>query len=42
VEAKVTGDVMDFGVAKSAFLVAKSALLKDPEGNVFALNEFTG
>jgi predicted enzyme related to lactoylglutathione lyase len=35
VEGKVTGDVMDFGVAKSAFL-------KDPEGNVIALNEFTG
>jgi catechol 2,3-dioxygenase-like lactoylglutathione lyase family enzyme len=35
VEGKATGDVMDFGVAKSAFL-------KDPEGNVIALNEFTG
>ena len=35
VEGKATGDVMDFGAAKSAFL-------KDSEGNVIALNEFTG
>jgi hypothetical protein len=34
-EGKASGDVMDFGVAKSAFL-------KDPEGNLIALNEFTG
>ncbi|MET1065149.1 MAG: VOC family protein [Arthrobacter sp.] len=34
-EGKAGGDVMDFGSAKSAFL-------KDPEGNVIALNEFTG
>lgn len=35
VEGRVVGDVMDFGQAKSAFL-------RDPEGNVIALNEFTG
>jgi hypothetical protein len=35
VEGRVVGDVMDFGQAKSAFL-------KDPEGNVIALNGFTG
>ena len=35
VEGKATGDVMDFGPAKSAFL-------KDSEGNVIALNEFIG
>ena len=35
VEGKASGDVMDFGQAKSAFL-------KDSEGNVIALNEFTG
>lgn len=35
VEGKAIGDVMDFGQAKSAFL-------KDSEGNVIALNEFTG
>ena len=35
VQGKVVGDVMDFGQAKSAFL-------KDPEGNVIALNEFIG
>ncbi|MFE4230603.1 VOC family protein [Arthrobacter sp. NPDC056886] len=35
VEGKAVGDVMDFGHAKSAFL-------KDPEGNVIALNKFIG
>ncbi|MGY2743526.1 VOC family protein [Arthrobacter sp. UYCu723] len=35
VEGKAVGDVMDFGQAKSAFL-------KDPEGNLIALNEFIG
>ncbi|MGO4193710.1 VOC family protein [Arthrobacter sp. YAF17] len=35
VEGKASGDVMDFGQAKSAFL-------KDSEGNMIALNEFTG
>jgi hypothetical protein len=34
-EGKAVGDVVDFGQAKSAFL-------KDPEGNVIALNEFIG
>ena len=33
VEGKASGDVMDFGAAKSAFL-------KDSEGNLIALNEF--
>jgi hypothetical protein len=33
VEGKASGDVMDFGTAKSAFL-------KDSEGNLIALNEF--
>ena len=35
VEGRTTGDVMDFGPAKSAFL-------KDSEGNLIALNEFIG
>ena len=35
VEGKVVGDILDFGQVKSAFL-------KDPEGNVLALNEFIG
>jgi predicted enzyme related to lactoylglutathione lyase len=35
VEGRVVGDIIDFGQAKSA-------LLKDPEGNVIALNEFIG
>jgi hypothetical protein len=32
IEGKATGDVIDFGAVKSAFL-------KDTEGNVIALNE---
>ena len=35
VVGKASGDVMDFGAAKSAFL-------KDSEGNLIALNEFLG
>ena len=35
VEGKASGDVMDFGPAKSAFL-------NDSEGNLIALNEFLG
>ena len=35
VEGKVAGDIIDFGQVKSA-------LLRDPEGNVLALNEFMG
>ena len=35
VEGKIEGDIMDFGTVKSAFL-------KDPEGNILALNEFVG
>ena len=35
VPGTAVGDVMDFGPAKSAFL-------KDSEGNTIALNEFTG
>lgn len=34
-EGAIVGDVMDFGIAESVFL-------KDPEGNVIALNEFVG
>ena len=35
VQGRAVGDVMDFGQAKSAFL-------KDSEGNLIALNEFVG